>query len=82
VVAQKDYDDAVSAQQISQADIKTVQAQIKQARLNVLYPCQCADFGAFGRTQKNEGTLYSGSDVLLATISQLNLLMSISVCLM
>ncbi len=35
VVAQKDYDDAISAVQIAQADVKTVQAQIKQARLNV-----------------------------------------------
>ena len=73
VVAQKDYDDALSAVQIAQADVKTVQAQIKQARLNVSYTQITAPVsGLVGRTQKNEGTYISGSDILLTTISQVN----------
>lgn len=73
LVAQKDYDDAVSALQISQADVKALQAQIKQARLNVNYSQINAPIsGVIGRTQKNEGTYIAGSDVLLAMISQLN----------
>lgn len=73
VVAQKDYDDAVSAVQIAQADVKTVQAQIKQARLNISYTQITAPVsGLVGRTQKNEGTYISGSDILLTTISQIN----------
>ncbi|MCP5178070.1 MAG: efflux RND transporter periplasmic adaptor subunit, partial [Moraxellaceae bacterium] len=73
VVPQKDYDDAVSAIQIAQADVKTVQAQIKQARLNVSYTQITAPVsGLVGRTQKNEGTYISGSDILLTTISQVN----------
>jgi membrane fusion protein (multidrug efflux system) len=73
VVSQKDYDDTVSALQISQADLKGVQAQIKQARLNVSYTQINAPIsGVVGLTQKNEGTYITGSDVLLTTISQLN----------
>lgn len=73
LLSQKDYDDAVSALQISQADVKAIQAQIKQARLNVAYTQINAPIsGMVGRTQKNEGTYIAGSDVLLTTISQIN----------
>ncbi|MBK6756585.1 MAG: hypothetical protein IPG70_02635 [Moraxellaceae bacterium] len=45
------------ALQISQADLKGVQAQIKQARLNVSYTQINAPIsGLVGLTQKNEGT--------------------------
>ncbi|PTQ88402.1 efflux RND transporter periplasmic adaptor subunit [Agitococcus lubricus] len=73
VVAQREYDDAVSAQQIAQADIKTAQAQIKQAKLNLSYTRVDAPIsGIVGRAQKTEGTLVSGTDILLATITQIN----------
>lgn len=73
VVAQRDYDDAVSAQQIAQADIKTAQAQVKQARLNLGYTHVDAPIaGIVSRALKTEGTLVSGTDVLLTTITQIN----------
>ncbi|MDO9178605.1 MAG: efflux RND transporter periplasmic adaptor subunit [Agitococcus sp.] len=72
IIAQRDYDDAVSAQQIAQADIKTAQAQVRQARLNLSYTHVDAPIsGIVGRAQKTEGTLVSGTDVLLATITQI-----------
>ena len=49
VVAQRDYDDAVSAQQIAQADIKTAQAQVKQALLVAADAGAAAGSGAFAR---------------------------------
>ena len=65
-------DDAVSAQQIAQADIKTAQAQVRQARLNLSYTHVDAPIsGIVGRAQKTEGTLVSGTDVLLATKNHL-----------
>jgi membrane fusion protein (multidrug efflux system) len=73
VVAQRDFDDAVSAQQIAQADIKTAQAQVKQARLNLGYTHVDAPIsGVVSRALKTEGTLVSGTDVLLTTITQIN----------
>ncbi len=72
VVAQRDYDDAMSAQQISQADVKTAQAQVRQARLNLGYTHVNAPIsGIVGRAQKTEGTLVSGTDILLTTITQI-----------
>lgn len=72
VVAQRDYDDAVSNQQIAQADLKTAQAQVKQARLNLSYTHVDAPIsGIVGRALKTEGTLVSGTDVLLTTITQI-----------
>jgi membrane fusion protein (multidrug efflux system) len=72
IIAQRDFDDAVSAQQIAQADIKTAQAQVRQARLNLSYTHVDAPIsGIVGRAQKTEGTLVSGTDVLLATITQI-----------
>ena len=72
IIAQRDYDDAISAQQISQADLKTAQAQVRQARLSLSYTRVNAPIsGIVGRAQKTEGTLVSGTDVLLTTITQI-----------
>lgn len=71
IIAQRDYDDAVSAQQIAQADIKTAQAQVRQARLKLSYTHVDAPISGIVVRAQTQGTLVSGTDVLLATITQI-----------
>lgn len=72
-IAQKDYDDAVSAQQIAAADVKSYKARVTDARLNLSYTRVDAPIsGIASRIQVTEGTLVSGPDVLLTTITQMD----------
>ena len=71
--SQKDYDDAVSAEQISEADLKAAQARLNDAKLNVEYTrVEAPIAGIAGRSQRSEGTLVSGPEVLLTTIVQVD----------
>jgi len=70
-ISQKDYDDAVSGEQISAAAMKSAQAQMSDARRNLSYTAVAAPIsGVTGRIQVTEGSLVSGPDVLLTTITQ------------
>ncbi len=70
-VSQKDFDDAVSAQAIGEADLKAAQARLTEARLNVAYTkVEAPASGITGRSLRQEGSLVSGPDVLLTTITQ------------
>ena len=72
-VSQKDYDDAVSAEQIGTADVKAAKARLHEAQLNLGYTkVEAPVTGVAGRSQRSEGTLVSGPDVLLTTVVQLN----------
>lgn len=65
-VAQKDYDDAVSANAMAQATLK-------QAELNLSWTTVTAPVsGVAGRAEKSEGNLISSTDNLLTSIYQLN----------
>ncbi|MFM9913695.1 MAG: efflux RND transporter periplasmic adaptor subunit [Methylophilaceae bacterium] len=70
-ISQKDYDDATSSEQISAAAVKSAQAQMSDARRNLSYTAVAAPIsGVTGRIQVTEGSLVSGPEVLLTTITQ------------
>jgi len=72
-VSQKDYDDAVSAEAIGKADAKAARARLAEARLNLGYTrVEAPVAGVTGRSLRQEGSLISGPDVLLTTITQLD----------
>ncbi|HUP31147.1 MAG TPA: efflux RND transporter periplasmic adaptor subunit [Usitatibacter sp.] len=71
--SQKDLDDAVSAQDVAAADLKSARARLREARLNLEYThVQSPVSGVSSRALKSEGTLISGPDVLLTTVSQID----------
>lgn len=71
--SQKDYDDAVSAEQVADADLKSARARVVDARLNVDYTrVESPIAGITGRSLASEGTLVSGPAVLLTTVSQVD----------
>lgn len=72
-VSQKDYDDAVSAEQIGSADVKAARARLAESRLNLGYTkVEAPVSGVAGRALRSEGSLVSGPDVLLTTVVQAN----------
>lgn len=72
-ISQKDYDDVVSAEQIADADAKAVRARVNDAKLNIEYTrVEAPIAGVTGRSQRSEGTLVSGPDVLLTTVTQID----------
>jgi membrane fusion protein, multidrug efflux system len=72
-VSQKDLDDAVSAEQIGAADVKAAQARLTEARLNLSYTrVEAPVTGVSGRAQRSDGSLVSGPDVLLTTVTQVD----------
>jgi len=72
-VSQKDYDDAVSAESISAADLKAARARLAEARLSMDYTkVEAPVSGIASRSQRSEGTLVSGPDMLLTTVIQVD----------
>ena len=72
-VSQKEYDDAASAEAIADADLKGAKARLLEARLNLGYTkVESPVSGIAGRAQRSEGTLVSGPDVLLTTVTQVD----------
>jgi len=70
-VSQREYDDAASAEQIARADMKGAQAKRADAVLNVGYTkVESPISGVASRSQVSEGTLVSGPQVLLTTVTQ------------
>ena len=70
-VSQKEYDDALSVEAIISADLEGAQARLKEARLNLRYTrVEAPISGVAGRALKSEGSLVSGSEVLLTTLTQ------------
>jgi membrane fusion protein (multidrug efflux system) len=72
-VSQKEYDDAVAAERIAQAQVLAARAQVAEARLNLGYTRVTAPIdGLSGRAQPAEGSLVSAQEAtLLTTITQL-----------
>jgi membrane fusion protein (multidrug efflux system) len=71
--SQKDFDDAVSAEDIAAADLKAAKARLAEARLSLGYTkVEAPVSGISSRSLKSEGTLVSGPDVLLTTVTQVD----------
>ena len=72
-VSQKDYDDAVSGEEVAAADVKAARARLAEARLNLGYTkVEAPVSGLTSRSLKSEGTLVSGPEVLLTTVTQVD----------
>jgi membrane fusion protein (multidrug efflux system) len=73
-VSQREYDDAVSAEELAAANVKLANANLTTARLNLSYTTVTAPVSGFAsREQKSEGSLVSpGADSLLTTVSQVD----------
>ena len=72
-VSQKEFDDATSAEAIAEADLKAAKARMTEAQLNLLYTkVEAPVSGVAGRAQRSEGTLVSGPDVLLTSVTQID----------
>lgn len=70
-ISQKEYDDAVSAQQIAEAELKSARARANEAKLNLQYTrVESPISGITSRSVVSEGTLVSGPNVLLTTVTQ------------
>ncbi len=71
--SQKNYDDAVSAEQIAQAEVKAAAAALTEARLDLGYTRVAAPIsGITSRALQSEGTLVQAQQTLLTTISQVD----------
>jgi membrane fusion protein (multidrug efflux system) len=72
-VSQKDYDDAVSAEDVAAADVKGARARLAEARLSIGYTkVEAPIAGLTSRALKSEGTLVAGPADLLTTVTQLD----------
>ena len=70
-VSQKELDDAVSAEQITEAEVKSARARVTEARLNLEWTrVEAPISGTTSRAAVSEGSLVSGPNVLLTTVTQ------------
>jgi membrane fusion protein (multidrug efflux system) len=70
-VSQKELDDAVSAAQIAEAEVKSAGARVNEAKLNLEYTrVEAPISGVSSRAAVSEGTLVSGPNVLLTSVTQ------------
>jgi membrane fusion protein (multidrug efflux system) len=72
-VSRKDYDDAMSAESIAEADVRTARTRVSEAKLNIGYTrVESPSSGIAGRALRSEGNLVSGPDVLLTTVTSVD----------
>jgi membrane fusion protein, multidrug efflux system len=72
-VSQKEYDDAASGEAIASADAKAARARLQEARLNLSYTkVESPAAGVVSRSNRSEGSLVSGPEVLLTTVMQVD----------
>ena len=70
-VSQKELDDAMSAVRVTEAEAKSLQARLNEAKLNLSYTrVEAPISGIASRAAVSEGTLVSGPNVLLTTVTQ------------
>src|SRR5687768_10682857 len=70
-VSQKELDDAVSAEQIAEAEVNSVRARLNESKLNLEYSrVESPITGVTSRSVVSEGSLVSGPNVLLTTVTQ------------
>jgi membrane fusion protein (multidrug efflux system) len=71
--SQRDYDDAVSAEQIATADVTAAKARLTEARLDLQYTrVEAPISGITSRALQSEGSLVQAQQTLLTTISQID----------
>jgi membrane fusion protein (multidrug efflux system) len=72
-VSQKELDDAVSAEQIAEAEVKSARARVNEAKLNLDYTRVEAPISGYAsRAVVSEGSLVSGPNVLLTSVTQID----------
>ena len=70
-VSQKELDDATSSQRIAAAQVESVRARLNEAKLNLEWTrVESPITGVASRAAASEGTLVSGPNVLLTTVTQ------------
>ncbi len=70
-ISQKESDDSTSAEQVAEAEVKSLRARVSEARLNLSYTrVESPIAGIASRAAVSEGTLVSGPNVLLTTVTQ------------
>src|SRR5688500_494089 len=70
-VSQKELDDAESGARVAEAETRSVQARLNEAKLNLGYTRVDAPIGGMAsRAAISEGTLVSGPNVLMTTVTQ------------
>jgi len=73
MVSQKAYDDAASEEAIGEAELKAGRARLTEARLNLEYSrVEAPASGIASRSLRSEGSLVSGPEVLLTTVTQVD----------
>ena len=69
--SQKEMDDAVSTEQVTEAEVKSARARMSEAKLNLDYTrVESPISGISSRAVVSEGALVSGPSVLLTTVTQ------------
>ncbi|GAB3025175.1 efflux RND transporter periplasmic adaptor subunit [Bowmanella dokdonensis] len=72
-VSQQDYDNALSAEEIAVADVKSAEASLQDAKLSYEYAqVRSPVTGIAGREQVSEGTFVPGPETLLTNVTQLD----------
>ena len=72
-ISQKEYDDAVSGEEVAASDLKSARARLAEARLSQGYAkVESPISGLTSRALKSEGSLISGPQDLLTTVTQLD----------
>ena len=73
-ISQKEFDDTVSASAVSAAAVRSAQAAVRQAELDLSYTNVTAPVaGMSGRAHRSEGSLVNaGTESLLTSIAQIN----------
>jgi membrane fusion protein (multidrug efflux system) len=70
-ISRKDYDDALSDADIAAADLLAAKARLRDAELNLAWTrVESPIAGVASRALKSEGSLVSGPDILLTTVTQ------------
>lgn len=70
-ISRKEYDDAISVEQIAAAEAKAANARLAEAKLNLNYTrVESPITGIAGRALRSAGSLVSGPEILLTTVTQ------------
>lgn len=70
-ISQKDYDDVVSNVVIAEANFKSAEARLTQAKLDLEYTrVESPITGMAGRALRSDGNFVTGPEVLLTTVTQ------------
>ena len=70
-ISQREYDDAATAQRLTEGLLSAAQARVREAELNLSYTAVVSPIaGVAGRAEKSEGSLVSAADGLLTRVTQ------------